>query len=57
MTKNLDSDAIKLSGLRNTKSRSAILDVLERSAQPISAEQVFLELKKREYNCKYIYRL
>ena len=58
MMKNLDHDAIKLSGLRNTKSRSAILDVLERSAQPISAEQVFFELKEKNMtaNISTVYR-
>lgn len=54
----MNSNAIKLSGLKNTKSRSAILDVLERSAQPISAEQVFLALKEKNItaNLSTVYR-
>jgi len=59
MTKNTDFDAvIRQCGLKNTKSRSAILDILDRSDQPISAEQVFLELKKKKIsaNLSTVYR-
>lgn len=58
MTKNFDSDTIKLCGLRNTKSRSAILDVLAQSAQPISAEQIFFDLKEKNItaNLSTVYR-
>jgi Fur family ferric uptake transcriptional regulator len=58
MNKNTDSDAVKLSGLRITKCRSAILDVLEQSEQPISAEQIFLELKEKNVtaNLSTVYR-
>jgi Fur family ferric uptake transcriptional regulator len=54
----MDHNAITLSGLKNTKSRSAILDVLKRSVQPISAEQVFLELKEKNIttNISTVYR-
>jgi Fur family ferric uptake transcriptional regulator len=38
-------ELIKQHGLKNTKSRSAILNILEQSSQPISAEQIFLGLK------------
>ncbi len=57
-TENMDNDAIKLSGLRNTKSRTAILDILEQSSQPISAEQVFLKLKEKKItaNLSTVYR-
>ena len=45
-------------GLKNTKSRLAILDILERSAQPLSAEQIFLELKEKNIstNLSTVYR-
>ena len=58
MTRDIDHDAIRLSGLKNTKSRLAILDVLEQSDQPISAEQVFLELKEKNItaNISTVYR-
>lgn len=54
----MDSNDIKRSGLRNTKSRSAILDVLARSTQPISAEEVFLALKEKNItaNISTVYR-
>jgi Fur family ferric uptake transcriptional regulator len=43
MMKNTDyGDNLKQSGLKNTKRRIAILDILEQSDQPIAAEQVFL---------------
>ena len=50
--------AFKGSGLKNTKSRLAILEILEKSAQPVSAEQVFLELKNKNIsaNLSTVYR-
>ncbi len=35
------------SGLKKTKSRKAILDILSKSNQPISAEQIFIILKEQ----------
>ena len=51
-------DRFKKSGLKNTKSRKLILDILIKSDQPISAEQIFLELKenKIEINLSTVYR-
>ncbi len=45
-------------GLKSTKSRRAILDILEQSAQPVSAEQVYLELKEKKIsaNLSTVYR-
>lgn len=45
-------------GLKNTKHRTAILDILEQSDQPLTAEQVFIELKKRGVpaNLSTVYR-
>jgi Fe2+ or Zn2+ uptake regulation protein len=44
------SGAIRKSGLKRTKSRSAILEVLEHSPQPLSAEAVYAELKNKDIN-------
>ncbi|NLL46168.1 MAG: transcriptional repressor [Clostridiales bacterium] len=46
-------------GLRNTKHRAAILSILEQSEQPLTAEQVFLELKERgePANLSTVYRV
>ena len=41
-------DDLKRRGLKNTKHRTAILDILERSNQPIAVEQIFLELNEKE---------
>lgn len=51
-------ETLKRCGLKKTKSRSAILDILEQSESPISAEQVFLELKERVIptNLSTVYR-
>jgi Fur family ferric uptake transcriptional regulator len=42
------SGTIKKSGLKSTKSRCAILDVLQSSKRPISAEEVYAELKNKD---------
>lgn len=51
-------DDLRRSGLKNTKQRAAILDILQRSNQPIAAEQVFFELKKQDIpvNLSTVYR-
>lgn len=45
-------------GCRNTKSREAVISVLERSHKPVSAEDIFLEIKKRgaTTNLSTVYR-
>ena len=49
MTENTDyKEYLKRSGLKNTKNRTAILYILEQKKQPISAEDVFLEMKQRD---------
>ncbi len=50
MDKDDYSGAIRKSGLKRTKSRSAILEVLEHSPQPLSAEAVYAELKNKDIN-------
>ncbi len=61
MIKTKDADYVnnfKRSGLKNTKQRAAILNVLEQSDHPIAAEQVFLELKEKDIsvNMSTVYR-
>lgn len=50
---------LKRAGLKNTKYRIAILEVIENSNQPISAEPIFLELKGKKYtiNISSVYRI
>lgn len=51
-------ERLKNSGLKTTKSRKAILDILIRSNQPMAAEQIFLELKEEciDINLSTVYR-
>ncbi len=51
-------DELKKSGLKITKSRKAIIDMLVQSSHPITAEQIYLELKENEVeiNLSTIYR-
>lgn len=51
-------DSLKHSGLKNTKNRIAILAVLERSKIPLTAEQVYFELKEKNIsiNLSTVYR-
>jgi Fur family ferric uptake transcriptional regulator len=39
---------LKMSGLKNTKQRTAILEVLEEAEQPLSAEQIFTSLQNNK---------
>lgn len=47
MKENNCCEGLKSSGLKNTKQRLALLDILQQSDQPISAEQVYLKLKEK----------
>lgn len=51
-------EKLKKSGLKLTKSRKAILDILIKSDQPMAAEQIFLILKeeKIDTNLSTVYR-
>ena len=51
-------DELKQSGLKMTKNRKAIIDMLLQKNHPIAAEQIYLELKKNkvEINLSTIYR-
>lgn len=51
-------ERLKKSGLKNTKSRRAILDILIRSNQPMAAEQIFFALKEKQIdiNLSTVYR-
>ncbi len=37
---------LRQKGLKNTKRRMAILEILEKQAQPVAAEQIFMELNR-----------
>ena len=39
-------DDLKRKGLKNTKRRAAILEILERQPQPVTAGQIFMELSR-----------
>ena len=51
-------DLLKQSGLKNTRQRAAILDILSLSQQPQAAEDVYLSLKQQqvEVNLSTVYR-
>lgn len=51
-------ERLKSSGLKTTKSRKAILDILIRSDQPMAVEQIFLILKEEQIdiNLSTVYR-
>lgn len=53
------SNDLTQSGLKATKHRTEIMDVLQKSDKPLSADQVFFELKKREIrvNLSTVYRV
>ncbi len=49
---------IRDSGLKSTKSRCAILDILKQKKKPVSADEVYMELKSRDMslNISTVYR-
>jgi Fur family transcriptional regulator, ferric uptake regulator len=51
-------DHLKENGLKNTRQRKAILDILSESRQPLAAEDVYLKLKQNrtEINLSTVYR-
>lgn len=57
MKTDLDNE-LKKNGLKNTKHRKMILNILEKSSQPISAEQLFQEMTQKNIsiNLSTIYR-
>ncbi|MCE5196321.1 MAG: transcriptional repressor [Negativicutes bacterium] len=52
------NEELKKSGLKSTKQRAAILEILKKSERPITAEQVYIELKEKNIpaNLSTIYR-
>ncbi len=50
---------LKSSGLKNTKRRNSILEVLAMTSQPITVDQVFLDLQKDDIsiNISTVYRI
>lgn len=41
-------ELLKKENLKSTKHRNAILDVIEKAGQPVTAETIYLKLKERE---------
>jgi Fur family ferric uptake transcriptional regulator len=56
---NVYQGLLKSNGLKNTKRRNSILEVLAAQAQPVTADQVFLELQKNDVaiNISTVYRI
>ncbi len=52
------SDILKSTGLKNTRHRNSILEILESCENPLSAEQIFLDLKEKNIsiNLSSVYR-
>lgn len=52
-------EELKKRGLKNTKHRAEILDILKHSDQPVSAEQIFTEMLYRNINVNFstVYRI
>lgn len=60
VTKKMDfGNDLARNGLKTTKRRTEILDILAASDQPLAAEQIFLELNKRNIsvNLSTVYRV
>jgi Fur family ferric uptake transcriptional regulator len=58
--KNTDYEAdLRRGGLKSTRQRTAILEILDQSEQPLAAEQVFMQLKQRGIcvNLSTVYRV
>ena len=58
-TKGTDfGEVLKRSGLKNTRHRASILEVLQKNDRPMTAEQVYLELKEGDIhvNLSTVYR-
>jgi Fur family ferric uptake transcriptional regulator len=51
-------DDLRRNGLRNTKCRTAILDILEQSDQPVAADRLFRELNEKDITMSFstVYR-
>lgn len=53
------SSILKRVGLKNTKHRNDILEIIDNSDQPINAEQIFFQLKNKkvDINLSSVYRI
>lgn len=58
MNKSDFSENLKSNGLKSTQHRIDILNIIEKSSQPIAADQIFEEMKKRgiTINLSTVYR-
>lgn len=57
--KNKFTNLLKLKGLKVTKHRKSVLDVIENSSQPITAEDIYMILKQQDVsiNLSSVYRI
>ena len=58
MNKSDFSNNVKIKGLKSTQHRINILNIIEKSSQPIAADQIFQEMQKRgiTINLSTVYR-
>ena len=53
---NMKNDTLIESGLKNTKPRRLILNILSKSSLPLTAEDIYFSLKKEGVNLSTVYR-
>jgi Fe2+/Zn2+ uptake regulation proteins len=54
----MQDDILKKNGLRITENRRLILEILEKEQEPMTADEIFLEMRKqRELNFSTVYRI
>ena len=53
---NIFMELLKQAGLKNTKPRMEILKVLEQSNSPLTAEEIYAKLNKKDINLSTVYR-
>lgn len=52
----MNENAFEHTGLKRTKNRQFILDVLEKYSYPVTAEEIFYSFKKKDINLSTVYR-
>lgn len=58
VNRNDDGNILTQQGCKNTKSRKAVIDALERAKSPVSAEEIFFDIKEnnKSTNLSTVYR-
>lgn len=52
----MNENAFEHTGLKRTKNRQLILDVLEKYSYPVTVEEIFYSFKKKDINLSTVYR-